>query len=58
MSKSFFNGLLNTGNNVVYLHLVDSKKVIRTEEKFWFTPTKEIIDQIESLLGNDSVLVK
>lgn len=47
-----------TGNNVVYLHLVDSKKVIRTEEKFWFTPTKEIIDQIESLLGNDSVLVK
>lgn len=46
------------GNNIVYLHFVDSRKVIKTEEKFWFAPTKEAIEKIEMILGRGAVQIK
>lgn len=46
------------GKNMVYLHLVDSRKVIKTEEKFWFAPIEEAINKIEMILGKGAVQIK
>ncbi len=46
------------GKNMVYLHLVDSRKVIKAEEKFWFAPTEEAINKIEMILGKGAVQIK
>lgn len=46
------------GNSTVFLHLVDSRKVIKTENKFWIQPSKSVLDEIEQLLGQGAVQVK
>lgn len=45
----------NKGDVIVYLHLINSKRVIKTEEKFWIHPSSEAILQLESLLGKGAV---
>ncbi|SDF58511.1 DNA polymerase III subunit alpha [Sporolituus thermophilus] len=45
------------GSTTVYLHLVDSRRVIRTERQFWIEPSRAAIEAIESLLGKGSVMV-
>ena len=49
--------LLNkyTGSSVVYLHLVDSRRVIKTERDFWIEPTPAAFAAIEGLLGKGTV---
>lgn len=47
----------NPGDAVVYLHLVNSKRVIKTEEKFWIQPHAEAITQLENILGQGAIQV-
>ncbi|WP_094605085.1 DNA polymerase III subunit alpha [Sporomusa silvacetica DSM 10669] len=49
--------LLNkyTGSSAVYLHLVDSRRVIKTERDFWIEPTPAALAAIEGLLGKGTV---
>ncbi|CQR74273.1 DNA polymerase III subunit alpha [Sporomusa ovata DSM 2662] len=49
--------LLNkyTGSSTVYLHLVDSRRVIKTERDFWIEPTPAALAAIEGLLGKGTV---
>ena len=46
------------GKSAVFLHLVDSRKVIKAEEKFWLTPTQEAIADLEALLGEGAVQIR
>lgn len=48
---------LHHGEAVVYLHLVNSRRVIKTEEKFWINPGHEVIEQLENILGKGAVQV-
>jgi DNA polymerase-3 subunit alpha len=45
------------GSNIVYLHLLDSKRMIKTERQFWLNPSFEAIHAIENILGKGSVEV-
>ncbi|MDF2569422.1 MAG: dnaE [Sporomusa sp.] len=45
----------HTGSSAVYLHLVDSKRVIKTERDFWIEPTPAAFAAIEGLLGKGAV---
>ncbi len=49
--------LLNkyTGSAAVYLHLIESKRVIKTERDFWIDPTPAAFAAIEGLLGKGTV---
>ncbi|MGL5514581.1 MAG: OB-fold nucleic acid binding domain-containing protein, partial [Sporomusa sp.] len=49
--------LLNkyTGPTAVYLHLIDSKRVIKTERDFWVEPSPAAVAAIEGLLGKGAV---
>lgn len=43
------------GEHVVYLHLVDKRKLIKTESRFWLNASAESIDALEKILGENSV---
>lgn len=43
------------GSCRVLLHLVDSRRVIATEERFWIEPTAEALAELEQVLGAGSV---
>lgn len=45
------------GPAVVFLHLVDSRRVIKTEEKFWLEPSPQAISALEGILGKGVVKV-
>lgn len=45
------------GQSVVYLHLIDSRRVVKTEERFWINPTPEAIQMLESVLGRGVVSI-
>ena len=45
------------GTAVVFIHLVDSRRVIKTEKRYWIDPSSEAICKIEALLGNGTVQV-
>lgn len=45
----------HTGSAAVYLHLIDSKRVIKTERDFWIEPTSAALAAIEELLGKGTV---
>lgn len=45
------------GNTVVYLHLIDSKRTIKTEPAFWLEPTPEAVLALENLLGKGAVSI-
>jgi len=47
----------HNGSTVVFLHLVDSKRVIKTEKKYWITPSSQAIDALEGILGKGAVNV-
>jgi len=49
--------LLNkyTGSSAVYLHLIDSRRVIKTERDFWIEPSPAALAAIESLLGKGTI---
>ncbi len=44
-----------TGASTVYLHLVDSQRVIKTERDFWIEPSASALIAIEGLLGKGTV---
>ena len=43
------------GDNIVFLHLIDSRKVIKTEPGFWVMPSEQFLGKIENLLGKGAV---
>lgn len=43
------------GEHVVYLHLIDKRKLIKTEPRFWLNASAEAIDALEKILGENSV---
>ncbi|MCE5284741.1 MAG: DNA polymerase III subunit alpha, partial [Pelosinus sp.] len=45
------------GQTIVFLQLVDSHRLIKTEPKFWIEPTPEAIAAIENIVGKGAVLV-
>lgn len=45
------------GQSTVYLHLIDSKRVIKTEQQFWINPSPEAVAELEKLLGEQTVSV-
>ncbi|VBB08734.1 dna polymerase helix-hairpin-helix motif [Lucifera butyrica] len=45
------------GENVVYLHLADSRRLIKTERQYWLNSSREAIAAIEQLLGKGTVKV-
>ncbi|MEN6413234.1 MAG: DNA polymerase III subunit alpha [Veillonellales bacterium] len=45
------------GAAIVYLHLVDSHRVIKTERQFWIAPSPEAIGDLENILGKGAVTV-
>jgi DNA polymerase-3 subunit alpha len=45
------------GQTVVFLQLVDSRRLIKTEPKFWIEPTPAAIAAIEEVVGQGTVLV-
>lgn len=48
----------NHGNQIVFLHLIDSRKVIKTENKFWVNSSEALIKKIEQILGEGTVQLK
>ncbi|MCC5464862.1 DNA polymerase III subunit alpha [Pelosinus baikalensis] len=45
------------GSSVVFLHLIDSRRVIKTEQQFWIRPTPEAIEALETIIGKGQVTV-
>lgn len=45
------------GSAVVFLHLVDSRRVIKTEKQFWIKPTPQAIEALENIIGKGRVTV-
>jgi DNA polymerase-3 subunit alpha len=45
------------GSSVVFLHLIDSGRVIKTEQQFWIRPTPEAIEALETIIGKGQVTV-
>lgn len=43
------------GSAVVYLHLVDSRRVIKTEPQYWIDPSPDATKAIEAVLGDQVV---
>lgn len=46
------------GESVVFLHLTDSRKVIKTESKFWVEPVEAFLREIAALLGENAVQLR
>lgn len=45
------------GQTIVYLQLLDQKRVIKTDAAYWINPSTEAISKIEEILGPGSVLL-
>lgn len=45
------------GSSVVFLHLIDSRRVIKTEKQFWIKPTAQAIEALENIIGKGRVTV-
>lgn len=45
------------GSSVVFLHLTDSRRVIKTEQQFWIRPTPEAIEALETIIGKGQVTI-
>lgn len=45
------------GSTVVFLHLIDSRRIIKTERQFWIKPTPQAIEALESIVGRGRVTV-
>lgn len=45
------------GQTTVFLQLVDSRRLIKTEPKFWIEPTPAAIADIESIVGKGAAVV-
>lgn len=43
------------GEHIVYLHLVDKRKLIKTEPRFWLNASAQAIEALENILGENSV---
>lgn len=48
----------NHGKQAVFLHLIDSRKIIKTENKFWINSSEVLIKKIEQILGSGTVQSK
>jgi len=46
------------GEHIVYLHLVDKRKLIKTEPRFWLNGSTQAIDALEKILGKNSVQLR
>lgn len=46
-----------SGSAAIFLHLVDKRRVIKPEEKYWIDPSPEAILAIETLLGKGTVQI-
>lgn len=47
----------HSGSAVVFLYLLDSRRVIKTEKQFWIDPSPNAIDALEALLGKGTVQI-
>ena len=45
------------GQTVVYLQLLDQKRLIKTDAGYWITPSPGAINKIENILGPGSVFL-
>jgi DNA polymerase-3 subunit alpha len=45
------------GDSTVFLHLVDSRRVIKTESQFWIDPSPQAIRALEAVAGQGCVTV-
>lgn len=45
------------GSTVVFLHLIDSQRVIKTEKHFWIQPSAEAIEALEGIIGKGRVRI-
>jgi len=45
----------NAGSVVVYLHLIDSRRVIKTEKQFWIEPSTQAVEALESIIGKGRI---
>ncbi len=45
------------GSTVVFLHLTDSRRVIKTERQFWIKLTPQVIEALENIIGKGRVTV-
>ncbi|MBP2628104.1 MAG: polymerase alpha subunit [Firmicutes bacterium] len=43
------------GSTVVYLHLIDSRRIIKTEKQFWIEPSTQVVEALESIIGKGRV---
>jgi len=45
----------HSGATVVYLHLIDSRRIIKTEKQFWIEPSSQAVEALESIIGKGRV---
>ncbi|MGI5839654.1 MAG: DNA polymerase III subunit alpha [bacterium] len=50
--------LAHPGNLPVYLHLTEKSRVILIDRQYWVSDSRELVEEIEALLGGDSVRFK
>jgi DNA polymerase-3 subunit alpha len=50
--------LAHRGQSVVYMQLVDSRRLIKADRQYWMEPTPEAVAAIETLLGKGTVTVR
>ena len=50
--------LQNKGENIVYLYFVSSKKIIKTEKRFWVDLSEKFKRDIAKILGENSIQIK
>jgi len=43
------------GTAMVYLQLVEKRKLIKTQPKFWLDPSPAAVEKLEALLGKGAV---
>ena len=45
------------GDTMVYLNLLDQRRLIKTDKSFWITPSPTAVQRIENILGPGSVIL-
>jgi len=45
----------NSGSTIVYLHLIDSRRIIKTERQFWIEPSTQAVEALETIIGKGRV---
>lgn len=48
----------HSGKSLVYMQLVDSRRLIKADRQFWVTESSQLISEIEALLGKGTVTVR